>query len=312
MATLKVHSLRRYFEKMNTISTSPASNVQEVATPSLLNPALISRRSGLGFLLILVGIIFCVASSLPRIAQPLWYHHFADRRSFIGIPNFGDVASNLPFAVIGIFGLVALMRERLDSAARFLEPREMWPYLFFFVGLLLTAFGSAWYHLAPDNQRLVWDRLPMTVAFMSLVAAIIAERIDLRLGIWLLPILLLIGILSVVQWNMSEARSQGDLRFYAAVQAYSAVVISFASVLPQRYTRGSDLWLVLGFYVLAKALELLDAQVFSALHLVSGHSLKHLAAAASGYFVLRMIQRREPLARTPSRNLCSNGAQNHA
>lgn len=152
----------------------------------------------------------------------------------------------------------------------------------------------------------------MTITFMSLVAAIIAERIDLRLGLCLLPVLLLIGISSVVQWHVSETKGQGDLRFYAAVQAYSAAVILLASVLPQRYSRGSDLWLVLGFYILAKVLEILDARVLSALHVVSGHALKHLAAAASGYFVLRMIRNREALARPLAPNLCSNGAQNHA
>lgn len=249
-------------------------------------------------LLILAIVVFLIASSLPRIAQPQSYHHFADQRSFIGIPNFGDVASNFPFAVIGICGISFLMRARLRPTPHFLDPRETWSYLSFFVGLLLTAIGSSWYHLAPDNQRLVWDRLPMTIAFMSLVAAVIAERIDLRAGIWLLPILLFIGVCSVAQWNLSEARGQGDLRFYASVQAYSAAVILLASVLPQRYSRGSDLWLVLGFYVLAKLLESFDSRVFSALHLVSGHSLKHLAAAASGYFLLRMIQKREPLTKS--------------
>jgi hypothetical protein len=136
----------------------------------------------------------------------------------------------------------------------------------------------------------------MTITFMSLVGAIIGERINLRLGLWLLPVLLSAGITSVVQWKISEARGQGDLRFYVALQAYSAAVLLLAFVLPRIYTRSSELWLVLGFYVLAKILEVLDLQVLSALHLVSGHSLKHLTAAASSYCVLRMLRNRQPLA----------------
>jgi len=282
---------------MSTLWTNPADIEKGASLGRLTIPSLpISRQAGLSFLISLTVLIFLVASSLPRIAQPLSYHRFADQRPFFGIANFGDVASNLPFAVIGICGLVFLLRARLQQARHFVDSRETWPYVCFFVGLLLTAFGSSWYHLAPDNQRLVWDRLPMTITFMSLVGAIIEERINLRLGLWLLPVLLLAGIMSVVQWSISEARVQGDLRFYAALQAYSAAVLLLAFVIPRSYTRSSDLWLVLGFYVLAKILEVLDLQVFSALHLVSGHSLKHLAAAASSYCVLRMLRNRQPLA----------------
>src|ERR1700753_3465149 len=111
------------------------------------------------------------------------YHSFADRSSFLGIPNFGDVVSNLPFAVVGVWGLFFLFHSRLNpKQGRFIDQREIWPYSFVFAGLLLTAFGSSYYHLSPNNARLVWDRLPMTITFMSLVAAVIVERIDLRLG----------------------------------------------------------------------------------------------------------------------------------
>jgi hypothetical protein len=232
---------------------------------------------------------------LPRIPQPLSYHLFADRRGLFGIPNFGDVASNLPFALVGVWGLVFLRRSNSNPAGRFLERREQWPYLFVFAGLLLTAFGSSYYHLDPNNATLVWDRLPMTITFMSMVAAVIMERISLRLGLWLLPLLLLIGLGSVLQWHWSEMRGAGDLRFYAAVQAYSASVILLALLFPPRYTRSRDLGLVVVFYALAKALEYFDKPIFAALRVVSGHTLKHLAAAAAGYCILRMVQKRQPV-----------------
>jgi len=256
---------------------------------------LISRKASLSLLILLTIIVAVVACMLPRIPQPLSYHHFADRRSFFGIPNFNDVASNLPFAVVGIWGLVFLRRTNSNPEGHFLERREEWPYLFVFIGLLLTAFGSSYYHLDPNNRTLVWDRLPMTITFMSMVAAVIMERISARLGLWLLPILLIIGMGSVLQWDWSEMRGVGDLRFYAAVQAYSAMVILLALLFPARYTRSRDLGYVVGFYALAKILEYFDKPIFAALRVVSGHTLKHLAAAAAGYCILRMVQKRQPV-----------------
>ncbi len=262
---------------------------------------MISRKASLGMLILLTAIVIVACCLLPRIPQPASYHQFADRRSLLGIPNFGDVVSNLPFAVIGIWGLVFLMRTRFrKNAQTFLDERERWPYLFVFVGLLLTALGSSYYHLAPDNARLLWDRLPMTITFMAMVSAVIAERISVRMGLWLLPFLLIVGLGSVVQWEWSEMRGAGDLRFYAAVQAYSALVILLAFFFPQRYTHTADFGLVIGFYALAKALEFFDKPVFAALHIVSGHTLKHLAAAAAGYCILRMIEKRQPILATSS------------
>lgn len=257
---------------------------------------MISRKGSLGMLILLTAIVIIACCMLPRIPQPVSYHQFADRRSLLGIPNFGDVFSNLPFAVIGICGLVFLLRTRFrKNTHTFLDERERWPYLFVFAGLLLTAFGSSYYHLAPDNARLLWDRLPMTVTFMAMVSAVIAERISVRLGLWLLPVLLTIGLMSVVQWEWSESRGAGDLRFYAAVQAYSALVILLSLFFPRRYTRTEDFGLVIGFYALAKALEFFDKPIFAALHIVSGHTLKHLAAAAAGYCILQMIEKRQPI-----------------
>jgi hypothetical protein len=250
----------------------------------------------LWLLILLTGAVAVVCGLLPRIPQPLSYHQFADRRSLLGISNFGDVASNLPFAVIGIWGLAFLWQCRSNSeSGHFVEESEQWPYLAVFIGILLTAFGSSWYHLDPNNATLVWDRLPMTITFMGMVAAMIMERISLRLGLWLLPILLVVGIASVWQWNWSEMQGAGDLRFYAAVQAYATLVVLLALLFPARYTEGRYLGYVVGFYALAKALEALDKPIFAGLRVVSGHTLKHLAAAAAGYAILRMLEKRQPV-----------------
>ncbi len=251
-----------------------------------------SRKMALALLIGVTAIVIAAIFLAARVPQPLSYHNFADARPWLGIPRFGDVVSNIPFAIVGVWGLIFLLQQRRQC---FLDPRERWPYYFVFIGLLLTALGSSYYHLAPDNARLVWDRLPMTIVFMSLVAAMIAERISVKAGLWLLPLLLAIGIASVVQWHLSEVRGHGDLRFYAAVQIYAGLVLLLMLLFPARYTRTSDLAVVVGFYVLAKLLETFDRSIFNLGHMVSGHSLKHLAGAAAGYWILRMLQKRQPL-----------------
>jgi hypothetical protein len=224
---------------------------------------LISRRTGLILLLGITAAVIVVDLFLPRIPQPQAYHNFADERSFLGIPNFADVVSNVPFAVFGLWGLGFLLRSNSEpNPSDFVDQRERWPYVVIFLGLLLTAFGSAYYHLEPSNARLVSDRLPMTIAFMAVVAAMIAERISVHAGLSLLPVLVLAGMSSVLQWYFSELRGAGDLRFYAAVQAYSVLFVLIVLLLPPRYTRSSDLAIVVGFYVLVKILESLDKPIF--------------------------------------------------
>ena len=256
---------------------------------------MLSRRTGIW---VLAGLTIAVAAAAvlaPRFAQPLSYHHFADQRGWLGVPNFGDVASNAGFAAIGIWGLFVLLMS--PERVSFVEQRERWAYLILFAGMILVAAGSSYYHLAPDNNRLVWDRLPMTIVFMSLVDAMIMERIKVRTGLAMLPSLLFVGMASVVQWHMSEMRGAGDLRFYAVLQVYAVLVLLVILLLPPRYTRGSDLVIVVGFYVLAKVLETFDGNIFALGRIVSGHTLKHLAAAAAGWWILRMLEKRRPIPR---------------
>ena len=252
-----------------------------------------SKRAGVWPFLALAIVLGIAALLAPRTDLPPSYHHFADQRVWLSIPHFSDVASNIAFLIAGLWGLAFLSRK--SSLAQFIDARERWPYFLVFLGLVLTAFGSAYYHLAPDNERLVWDRLPMTVVFMPLVAALIAERVNVKLGVWLLPILTAVGIGSVVQWHFSVEHGAGDLRFFVTVQVYAVLALLAAQLLPARYTRGSDLFIVAGFYVLAKICETADHQIFSAGHLVSGHTLKHLFAGAAGFWILRMLQKRRPI-----------------
>lgn len=233
-----------------------------------------------------------VVFKLPPMPQPPSYHQFADQRSWLGIPNFGNVISNVAFAIVGIWAMRFLFT---NSANTFADTRERMPYLVAFFGLFLTAFGSAYYHLAPSNARLVWDRLPMTIVFGSLVAVVIAEYINVEAGLKLLPFFIAIAAGSVVQWYHDELHGHGDLRLYGAAQTYSALMLLMPLLLKPKYSRRTDFAIVFGFYALAKFFETADKFVFIRLRIVSGHTLKHLAAAMAGYWILRMLQHRTPL-----------------
>lgn len=230
---------------------------------------------------------------LPRIPQDAAYHNFADQRALAAIPNCLNVLSNLPFAIVGVAGLIFLFGR---GKALFISPQERWPFAFFFIGVALTSIGSSYYHLAPSNERLVWDRLPMTLGFMSIFAAVIEERVSRRLGRWSLVPLLLLGLVSVLYWHVTESAGSGDLRLYAMVQFYPLFAIPIMLALfPPLYTGGADLVLALAVYGLAKVLELFDRAIFSAGQIVSGHSLKHLAAAAAACLILRALKKREAI-----------------
>jgi hypothetical protein len=238
----------------------------------------------------------CVLAAIfaPPFAQPLSYHEFADRRTVLGLANFGDVASNLPFLVVGVLGLWAM---RPGGRALFLENAERWPYLIFFAGVLLTAFGSCWYHLAPDNARLVWDRLPMTMAFMGLVSALVAERVNLSFGRALAMPAVVAGLASVWYWQWTAAQGAENLMPYLILQGYAiAMVLVLATLYPPRYTHGAMLTGVFLWYLLAKLLELGDRQVFAVGGIVSGHTLKHLVSGLASYWVLRMLIARRPMS----------------
>lgn len=223
---------------------------------------------------------------LPAIPQPAAYHHFADQRSALGVANFLDVVSNTGFLIAGIAGLIVVVRRR----TWFEFPSERWPYGMLFVGLLLTAAGSAWYHLMPDNERLFWDRLPMTIAFMSLIAAQITDRISVRAGLALLVPMLFVGAATVVYWIATERADAGNVTPYLVLQGYSVVMLlALALLYPSRYTRGADVYWVLAAYVIGKVFELLDREVLALGNIVSGHSLKHLAAAVAGLMIGRML-----------------------
>lgn len=235
---------------------------------------------------------------LPAVPQPLSYHAFADGRTLWSVPNFLNVSSNLPFLVAGGWGLTLILR----GAGDFRDRREQLPYGVFFLGALFTAFGSAYYHLAPDNARLVWDRLPMTLGFAGLVSAAITERACPRWGLHSLWPLLALGAGTVVYWDATERLQRGNVIPYAAYQAWSilAIVLLIVAFPASRYSQGRLLLWAAAWYGLAKLFEALDPGVFRLTGgMVSGHTVKHLLAAAAVFAIVWQLRLRT--ARSDSR-----------
>jgi hypothetical protein len=241
---------------------------------------------GRAYALVALGVLLLItACVLPPFAQPESYHDFADTRGWLGIPHYGNVASNVMFLVVGLVGLGAMR----TPAVRAMESASRHAYGVMFLGLVFTAFGSGYYHWAPSDARLVWDRLPMTVVFMPLLAATYAERLRLRSDL-LLCVVTLLGMGSVVYWKYSN-----NLMPYLMAQGGAVLLILLAlALLPTPWTQRRMLWPALACYAVAFVSEKLDLQIFRwTAATISGHTIKHLVAAAAFYFILRMLQRQQ-------------------
>lgn len=247
------------------------------------------RSKCLALLAVAGGVVFAVALH-DRVPQDPRYHLFADRRTILGVPNFWNAVSNLPFALAGVAGLIAVRRAR--SRRQPLGMTTAWAL--FFLGTVAVAFASTWYHLAPGQRRLTWDRLAMSVAFMSFLAAVIGEWIDPRAGRRLLPFLLAGGVAAVGYWQVSEMRGASDLRPYIVVQFLPLILVPMILMMfPAETVRAHYVWATLGAYAAAKGFELVDESLFRQAALLSGHTLKHLAAAGAAYSLVRAVSNPE-------------------
>lgn len=251
-----------------------------------------SRRARLWLIGLLALVFVAAVAVLPPLPEPQVFRSFADDRMFFGISNYLNVVSNAPFLLVGVWALHFLARDSRHPGA-FADPMEKWPYVCCFFAVALVSAGSAYFHLAPDSARLVWDRLPMSLGFMALLSAVVVERIGMTAGLRLLVPLLLMGAGSVIYWRWSQLHGTEDVLPYAAVQYGSiAAIVVIALLFPSRFTRGTDIFGVVAIYAAAKAAEVLDAQIYALGQIVSGHTLKHLIAALAAWWLLRMLQLR--------------------
>jgi predicted membrane channel-forming protein YqfA (hemolysin III family) len=231
--------------------------------------------------LALAAAIMAAHGPIPQLAH---YHEFADARTLLGIPHAMDVLSNAAFAVVGLWGLRRIhepaVRTRLGGA---------WTgYALFMVALVLTAAGSSYYHLAPDDARLVWDRIPIALACAGLISGVHAQTHDARHAAGLTAALAVLAVASVLWWSFT-----GDLRPYLLLQGAPLVLVPAWQALARSPRRDRAAFgLAIGLYVAAKAAELFDHRIFEALGFMSGHTLKHLLAAAASVVLVAAIVRR--------------------
>ena len=185
------------------------------------------------------------------------------------------------------FTLYCTVGARRTHAA-FSDQRAAWPYALLFAGVVLTAFGSAWYHAQPSDATLLWDRLPMALGFAGLVAGTLMDRAPQRISQWLLAFAA-VGAGTVLYWHVS-----GNLVPYLVMQlGFIAAALVATVFLPSSYTHANRVYAAAGLYVIAMIFERLDHQVYALLGgWISGHTLKHLVAFVAIAIVYSMLRKR--------------------
>jgi hypothetical protein len=245
----------------------------------MLNP---SHKNTL--LMLVTAVTIITMCFIKPIAQNNNYHCFADARTLFNISNFLNVISNIPFLIIGFVGLMltsALKKEVLRLH-----------YFLFFIGVFLTGIGSAYYHLKPNNNTLVWDRIPMTISFMAFFSVVLSKFVHQKIGKQVLIPFILLGIISVLYWSVSENKGHGDLRFYILIQ-FLPILLSCISLClyKKEPSYKKYIWLMIGLYLVAKLFETFDVSVYTNTHVISGHSIKHVFAALGTLVFLVLIKK---------------------
>ncbi len=253
-----------------------------------------SRKIRISLLILVTLTLLLAAAVLPPTPQSALYHEFADQRSYWGIPNFLNVISNLVFLIVGIAGLLYLKKGVLLSRHQPVATGiEMGLYRLVFASTGAACVGSIYYHWEPNLISLFWDRLPIAIGFMSLLAATLVERFVAHWLTYFVILLPIAGALSSLYWLWSELYGVGNLNFYIAAQFCSIILILLlVSGLPSRYTHASDIYRVMFIYGLAKLAEIADQEIYQLGNIISGHTLKHVLAGLAVYFILRMLKKR--------------------
>lgn len=250
------------------------------------------NKEKIGFILIGIAALACIAVLLSanKIPQNSAYHAFSDTHMYFGVPNALNVISNLPFLIIGLFGVFTFTHTNKTQLN--IVQKNSKAYVIFFVGVALVGLGSGYYHLEPNNNTLVWDRLPMTISFMALYSIIISEFISEKTGQKLLIPLLMIGLISVLYWWYTEWLTDGDLRLYILMQFFPMVSIPIILVFfKSAYISAFYYWLLLLTYVAAKFFEHFDLEIHHTLNIISGHTIKHALPVIGLWIILHSYKK---------------------
>lgn len=259
-------------------------------------PATLRARAqtwgSIGIALVLYAVLRVVFGPLPQDPS---YHLLADTRWCGPIPRAGDVLTNLSILAAGIAGLLLARRVRV-------APSERAAYALLVAGMMLTALGSAYYHWAPSDARLVWDRLPMTLVLAALLTFLLADRVDpafAKVALWPLAAL---GAASVLWWAWTRRQGADDLLLYLIVRIGTGVAIAFLLLLRRgRHSGAGWLWAALALDLTMTVAERFDREIFDATGMVvSGHNVKHVLAGALLGCALAWLALREPVAQSRS------------
>jgi hypothetical protein len=238
------------------------------------------------YVAILISVIFIAA--LAPITQSQDYHQFAEQRIIGNIPHFGDVLSNLAFIIVGVLLLV--------------ESRN-WNYVEIYKGQktlfkalayssIILGFGSGYYHWAPVNYTLAWDRATMVLGFAIIFYdSCIRYDIFSKKGIFkgtIITTILFLG--TVIFWMVSDR-----LEPYVFVQFFTMFVLVILAVKNHKEVPSKHLFNMFIWYALAKLFENQDKLIFAMTgDFISGHTLKHIAYAMALYsFGKDMLKRNE-------------------
>lgn len=251
------------------------------------------QKCSIILLLVTLATVFSVFCFVPAIPQEADYHHFANDHAVLSISNFYNVVSNAGFIICGIWGLIVLKRCEVKS-------KPVWVLC---IGMVLTGLGSAYYHYHPQNETLVWDRLPMVLVFSSFFAEVYARYFGQKQAqrIWMLT--LSAGLISIVYWYYTESIGKGDLRLYAIVQFLPMLLISIMVIVFRDRNKALHVPLLATFlfYVAAKFFEHYDHAIFSQTHFIGGHCIKHVLASFATACIVWMItgNYKDSLIKTP-------------
>ncbi len=244
------------------------------------------------YALLFIGALIFIGLLLPHIGQPEEYHRFADHREWLGIPHAADVMSNIVFVAVGLLGL---LRMQTRNAAAATEKVRI-PLTVFFTGLVLTGIGSSYYHWAPDSHTILFDRLPMVIAFAGVIGTFLSQRISVRVGMVGMTISLLAGIT-----GLAISLVNGSLALYLVLQFGGLAGLVVGLLLTHDADDPFPWWGLVGWYVLAKFFEIGDHFFWDMTqHLLSGHTLKHLAAGMAGMVLLNAMRARVRHRRRPA------------
>lgn len=247
--------------------------------------ALVRKWAYIGLAVILLSGLYLIGP----ISQQQAYHHFADTRTMLGIPNFFNVISNVAYILAGMFGLLVLNSNKSQRNIALKAP-----HFIFFTFTILIGLGSSYYHLEPNDGTLFWDRLPMSVAFMAFFIIVIERYLSSEAARKLLVPMCLLGMASVFYWRLPFGESTGDLRLYFIVQFGPMLIIPLILLTSARRRLNAAIWGLLFMYVLAKIAEDFDVTIFIHLGFMSGHTLKHVLSAAGIFWYISVLAKEDP------------------